>query len=54
VVFALLHVAYGNPGIDNTIGGFILTWAFLKSETILVPIVLHGLGNLAVLILWIL
>jgi membrane protease YdiL (CAAX protease family) len=48
LVFAGLHVAYGNPGIDNAIAGFLLAWAFLKSGNLLVPIALHALGNLAV------
>lgn len=48
LIFALIHVLYGNPGIDNFLAGFILSWAFLKSETILVPVFLHFAGNLAV------
>jgi len=31
------------------VGGFIPAWAFLKSESIAVPVLLHGLGNLCVL-----
>ena len=46
--FAALHVAYGNPGPDNVLAGFILGWAFLKSECLLVPIGLHFLGNVLV------
>ena len=49
IVFAGLHVLYGNPSPDNMIAGFILGWAFVKSGTIMVPIVLHSLGNLCVL-----
>lgn len=45
LIFAGLHVLYGAPSPENLLGGFILTWAFLKSETLIVPIVLHSLGN---------
>lgn len=48
-LFAALHVVYGNPGIDNAIARFILGWAYLKSGSIVVPIVLHSLGNAFVL-----
>ena len=27
-------------------GGFFRAWAYLKSKSIAVPVVLHGLGNL--------
>jgi membrane protease YdiL (CAAX protease family) len=50
LVFGALHVLYGNPGPDNLIAGFFLGWAYLKSGTILVPIVLHSLGNLCVVL----
>ena len=45
LLFAALHVHYGKPGPDNVLAGFFFTWAFLKSETIVIPIVLHSLGN---------
>jgi len=44
-VFAGLHFAYGNPGPDNFIAGFFLAWAYLKSGSIVTPIVLHSMGN---------
>ncbi|MBA3313310.1 MAG: CPBP family intramembrane metalloprotease [Planctomycetota bacterium] len=47
--FGLLHVVYGNPSPENLLGGFFIAWAFLKSETIMLPVLLHGLGNLAAL-----
>jgi membrane protease YdiL (CAAX protease family) len=47
---AILHVLYGNAGPDNLIAGFFLAWAYLKSGTILVPVVLHSLGNVGVLL----
>lgn len=43
--FAWLHVAYGNPGPDNFVAGYFLAWAYLKSGTIVVPILLHAGGN---------
>jgi len=45
VIFAAVHVLYGNPGPDNLLAGFFLAWAFLKSETLTVPMALHFLGN---------
>lgn len=45
VVFAGLHVLYGNPSPENLIAGFLLGWAFLKSESFLLPVILHSLGN---------
>jgi membrane protease YdiL (CAAX protease family) len=54
LTFALLHVLYGNFSPDNAVAGFFLTWAFLKSESILVPMALHSLGNLIVILSWIL
>lgn len=49
-LFALLHVFYGNPSPENLLGGFFLAWTYLKSETILIPVLLHSVGNLLVLI----
>ena len=49
-VFALLHFVYGNPGADNFLAGYLLGWAYFRSGTIIVPIVLHSLGNLCVLL----
>lgn len=48
MVFGYLHFHYGNPGPDNFIAGYILAWAYLRSGTLLVPIILHALGNLCV------
>jgi membrane protease YdiL (CAAX protease family) len=45
LVFGGLHFVYGNPSPENLVGGFFLAWAYLKSESILVPVLLHGLGN---------
>jgi uncharacterized protein len=51
LIFGALHFLYGNPGPDNLIAGYFLTWAYLKSGTIVVPVVLHSLGNLCVLVM---
>ena len=45
VVFGGLHVVSGNPSPENLVGGLFLAWAYLKSGTIYLPIVLHSLGN---------
>lgn len=44
-IFAGLHFIYGNPSPDNFLAGYILAWAYLKSGSIMVPIVMHSLGN---------
>jgi membrane protease YdiL (CAAX protease family) len=49
LVFAALHFIYNNPGPDNAVAGFILGWAYLKSETVTVPILMHAFGNLVVI-----
>lgn len=50
IAFAGLHQAYGNPGPDNQVAGFILAWAYLRSGAIWVPVALHSLGNACALI----
>lgn len=49
LVFAALHVLYGNPAPTNALGGFFMTWAYLKSGSLLVPLLYHAAGNLFVL-----
>ena len=44
-IFAALHILYGNPGPDNFLAGYVLAWAYLKSGSLMVPVVLHSLGN---------
>jgi membrane protease YdiL (CAAX protease family) len=44
-IFAGLHFVYGNPSPDNCLAGYVLTWAYLKSGSLLVPITLHSFGN---------
>jgi membrane protease YdiL (CAAX protease family) len=48
-MFAALHFVWGNASPDNFIAGYFLAWVFLKSGSILTPLVLHSLGNLCVL-----
>jgi len=47
-LFAALHFVGSNPGLDNFIAGYFLAWVYLKSGSIVTPIVLHSLGNLCV------
>jgi uncharacterized protein len=49
LAFAALHVAAGVPSPENLVGGLFLAWAYLRSETIVVPVLLHALGNLCAL-----
>jgi membrane protease YdiL (CAAX protease family) len=49
LAFAGLHVVAGHPSPENLVGGLFLAWAYLKSESIVVPVLLHGLGNLCAL-----
>ncbi len=45
LLFGGLHVLYGNPSPENLVGGFFVARASLKSETILIPLLLHSIGN---------
>ena len=47
ILFALAHVVFGGIGPDSVLGGFFLAWAFLRSGTIAVPILMHAVGNAA-------
>jgi uncharacterized protein len=49
VVFGSLHFVYGVPSPENLVGGFVLAWAYLKSGSITVPVLLHSGGNLLAL-----
>jgi membrane protease YdiL (CAAX protease family) len=51
LAFGGLHVVYGIPSPENLVGGFFLAWAYLRSESIAVPLLMHSLGNLCVLVL---
>jgi membrane protease YdiL (CAAX protease family) len=46
LLFGGMHWAAGTPSPENLVGGFLLAWAYLKSGSIAVPVLLHGLGNL--------
>jgi membrane protease YdiL (CAAX protease family) len=50
VIFWFAHYVAGADSPDNLMGGFMLAWFFVKSETIILPIVLHSLSNLFLLI----
>lgn len=48
LVFGYLHYRYGVLAPNHVFAGLVLTWAYLRSSNILVPILWHALGNLAV------
>ena len=48
LVFAGLHVAYGNPDPSNAVGGFVLAWIYLRSRSVALAILAHAIGNLAI------
>ena len=45
IAFAVLHWIYGNVSPENQLGGFVLAWAFVRSGSIAVPLILHAGGN---------
>lgn len=49
ITFGFLHVIYGNPSPENLLGGFFLAWAYLRSGSLYVPLLLHAVGNLLAL-----
>ena len=51
IIFAALHFVYQIPRPDNFIAGYFLAWAFLKSGSILIPVVIHSLGNACVIVI---
>lgn len=53
LAFAGLHLVYGNPSPENLVGGFFLAWAYLKSGTIVIPLLLHAAGNAVAVLTWI-
>jgi CAAX protease family protein len=50
-LFAGLHFIYGNPSIENFLGGYVLMWVFLRSGSLILPIIVHLLGNLYVILI---
>ena len=51
IAFAGLHLGYGNLAPNHVFAGFVMTWAYLRSGNLLVPILLHSLGNFLVWLL---
>jgi uncharacterized protein len=49
-VFAFLHHRYGNLSPDNALAGLLLGWAYLRSGSLALPIVLHAIGNALVFV----
>ena len=52
-IFAGLHFVGGNLGPDNFIAGYFFAWVYLKSGSIVTPVVLHSLGNACVVAVWV-
>jgi membrane protease YdiL (CAAX protease family) len=50
VLFWYSHYVAGVGAPMHLLGGFAFAWFFVKSETIVLPIVLHSLGNLFLLV----
>jgi uncharacterized protein len=50
-IFGLVHITNGVAGPDNFIAGYFLAWAYLRSESLTVPIALHAAGNLIIVLL---
>lgn len=50
-VFAYLHFLYGSAGPDNFIAGYFFAWMYLRSGSIVVPMVFHAMGNGTLMIL---
>ena len=51
VIFAYAHFVAGVAAPDNQMGGFVLAWTFVKSETIILPIALHSISNVFALMM---
>ena len=49
--FAYLHVAYGNFAPNHVFAGLVMSWAYVRSGCLWLPILLHALGNLQVFLL---
>lgn len=45
LAFAAAHIVTGHASPENQLGGLILAWAYLHSESLLVPLALHSAGN---------
>lgn len=49
LLFAVLQVFHDSASLVKLFGGLFLAWAYLKSDSILLPVMLHGVGNTIVL-----
>jgi len=47
--FALIHFLRGNLDVSNAVAGFLFAWAFLRSRSLIVPVLFHASGNLLAL-----
>jgi membrane protease YdiL (CAAX protease family) len=50
-LFGAIHLTNGVAGPDNMVAGYFMTWAFLRSGSLAVPLGLHAGGNLIVVLL---
>jgi len=51
VAFAAYHLVIRTAAPENAVGGFVLAWVYLRSETVLAPIAVHVVVNVAVVAL---
>jgi membrane protease YdiL (CAAX protease family) len=49
-LFGLLHFTYGNLAPTNLLAGYLLSWAYLMSSSLWIPVVWHAVGNLGILL----
>jgi membrane protease YdiL (CAAX protease family) len=54
VLFALAHSAFGGVGVPQIIGGIVFAAAYEIERNLIVPIIIHVLGNSAIFALSIL
>lgn len=50
-VFAGAHFIYGTASLENFLAGYLLCYVFLRSSSLLVPVLMHSGGNAIMLIL---
>ena len=48
-LFALLHFTYGTLAPTNLLAGYLLSWAYLMSGSLWVPVIWHSAGNMGIL-----
>lgn len=49
-LFALLHLTYGTLAPTNFLAGYLLSWAYLMSGSLWIPVLWHAVGNLGILV----